>query len=108
MSKQVIMPQEDWQDILDAVRYSAEDSALMRSGNVAPKIRSATAYLESFVDGGVEVLKNSHLTAINRYAFMSHANLKSIVLPNVTQVGQSGFRECMNLVKADFSKKSFS
>ncbi len=103
MSKQVIMPQEDWQDILDAVRYSAEDSALMRSENVAPKIRSVSAYLESFVDGGVEVLKNSHLTAIKRYAFMCHTNLKSIVLPNVTQVGQSGFRECTNLVKADFS-----
>ena len=103
MSKQVIMPQEDWQDILDAVRYSTEDGALLRSGEVASKVRGVSESLEALVNGSADHLKNSHLTIIKRYAFMSHTNLKSIVLPNVTQVGQSGFRECANLVKADFS-----
>ena len=103
MSEQVIMPKEDWQGIIDAVRYGTEESALLRSGEVAPEIDSLLSTIDGIMNGSIEFFKNSRLTSLMQYAFMQHTNIKSVVLPNVTSLKQNTFRQCTQLEKVDFS-----
>ena len=77
MSEQVIMPKEDWQGIIDAVRYGTEESALLRSGEVAPEIDSLLSTIDGIMNGSIEFFKNSRLTSLMQYAFMQHTNIKS-------------------------------
>jgi hypothetical protein len=97
------MPQEDWQEILDALRYAVEKSDALRSGEVASEVMSLPPIIDGIMEGSLEFFKNSRLTSIIQYAFMQHTNLKSVVLPNVTSLKQNTFRQCTQLERVDFS-----
>ena len=106
MSERVIIQKEDWQAILDAVRYGTEKGELLRSDEVASEVGAIFAESDSVLNGSVECYKNSRLTKVRNYAFDSCNSLTSVVLPNVTTLGQYAFRNCSNLKAADFSSIS--
>lgn len=103
MSERVIMPQEDWQEILDALRYAVEKSDTLRSGEVASEVMGLPLIIDGIMNGSIEFFKNSRLTSLMQYAFMQHTNIKSVVLPNITSLKQNTFRQCTQLERVDFS-----
>lgn len=103
MSEQVIMPKEDWQEILDTVRYGTEKSAPLRSAEVASAVGGILAEEDGILDGSVEYYKNSRLTSIRSYAFNSYKNILRVEFPNLTSVAAYAFQGCTSLEKADFS-----
>lgn len=107
MSEQVIMPKEDWQAILDAVRYGTEKGELLRSDEVASEIMSLAQLFDGAADGSLKTIKNSRLTSILDYAFDHNAQLERVTLPNVTQLGSYAFRYCTNIQTADFSSLTY-
>jgi hypothetical protein len=101
------MPREDWQGILDAVRYGTERSELLRSDEVASEIGTMSALTDGLIDGSAEHYKNSRLTSVRNYSFSNHEGIKSLVLPNVTRISPYAFRMCVSLERADFSSLTF-
>lgn len=106
MSEYAVMPLSDWQQILDTVRYGTEDSALLRSNEVAGEINDMILEADAVLDGSLEYYQNSRLTSVRQYGFACLTSLKSVVLPNVTTIGGFSFRDCSALERADFSSLS--
>lgn len=103
MSECVVLPKNDWQEILDAVRYGTEGSGLLRSGEVASEVMSLVSIIDGLVDDSLESFESSRLTSIPSYALSNRSNMTSVVLPNVTEVHPNAFRQNKGLLRADFS-----
>lgn len=104
MSEFVIMPKEDWQNILDGIRNKSGTSELLTSGcvrTVIDGIQSGKELYLTHVSGGdageitAEMLDG--IESIKNYAFYNRM-ITSVVIPDsITSIGGCAFHSCINL-----------
>lgn len=108
MSKYVVMPKEDWEDILEATREKTGSTEPIKSGELSGKIRglggSGDDIWRSIVNKNITEIKDDTLKAIGDYAFYGCTILTSVDFPNVSTIAPSAFRTCETLSSVNLPK----